>query len=710
MLGRIKPATFLASNDKQLTNGVGKMSHIKSFVLAILCLFPLNADGFQSGSRGATFSWTYYRPSNTGIQGDYCEGLIIGSDGRPLIGGYDPSFEEGGFSRFDHSTGRWTNFSNVDYPIIGHPDLTGISRVSDMDSDSYGNIWMATGRGGLFFSPSLGAGSLLRFGDDNSPIPGGWNRGVEVAPDGTIWFASYATTWGSGGIAQFNPAGNSWEIYDNQGDSTLAIQPVGGMDYLVWSNVGFQALRFDTRSGEWDILPVELDQPAMIVGKNATDSAGNTWMFRWSNPESYEIQFDCLRPDGTWLRIPEPPFGTSVNDVRAKSPQLVLVADGSGGAWRYNGIDWSYLGQWEATPYTYGIDEDASGNVWVCGVGGAARRSATSGTWQRYRITNTSQFDFFNRDLTISRSGEVFATGNAGPGVGGLTKFDGTRWIGFNQLHYGLGEGWPFNGDNSDHVYVRPTSNQLLVNPTYEGLFRKDTTNWTDLLIGTDTVGDMIDDSRGRLWVTYPGKLLVREGNLWREVLNEGGRKLRSTLRAPGKIWMMGETVVVESDGNTNRIWRIEDFPELDPQSDQFKGLVIASNGMVWIGANTVNLPQNSAVIKLDPVRNRYTIYRYAAAWSFPGQYVMPIAATPDGRVWFQYDSDYGIDEQGIFCLNGNQVLRFPAPFEGRPQWGGLPHAAVTDAEYKINADGYELWLSCASRGIAVLRVKTARR
>ena len=43
----------------------------------------------------------------------------------------------------------------------------------------------------------------------------------------------------------------------------------------------------------------------------------------------------------------------------------------------------------------------------------------------------------------------------------------------------------------------------------------------------------------------------------------------------------------------------------------------------------------------------------------------------------------------------------------GIMQDGGLPHAGITDAEIKRVPFGYELWLSCASRGIAVLKVRT---
>ena len=41
-------------------------------------------------------------------------------------------------------------------------------------------------------------------------------------------------------------------------------------------------------------------------------------------------------------------------------------------------------------------------------------------------------------------------------------------------------------------------------------------------------------------------------------------------------------------------------------------------------------------------------------------------------------------------------------------QTGGLPHAQIYDIEVKNIQNGYELWISCASRGIAVLTVETS--
>ena len=64
-------------------------------------------------------------------------------------------------------------------------------------------------------------------------------------------------------------------------------------------------------------------------------------------------------------------------------------------------------------------------------------------------------------------TGHVYACANAGPGVGGMTMFDGVRWIGFNNDQYGLGVPWPFPTDNSEAIAFRPSNGSVAVNPMY---------------------------------------------------------------------------------------------------------------------------------------------------------------------------------------------------------------------------------------------------
>ena len=72
-----------------------------------------------------------------------------------------------------------------------------------------------------------------------------------------------------------------------------------------------------------------------------------------------------------------------------------------------------------------------------------------------------------------------------------------------------------------------------------------------------------------------------------------------------------------------------------------------------------------------------------------------------------QYDSEYPSDDAGILSYDGANIEVFPAPPGGIPQWGGLPNSTVLDIKVRETVGGYELWMSCLGRGIAVLDVVT---
>lgn len=127
-----------------------------------------------------------------------------------------------------------------------------------------------------------------------------------------------------------------------------------------------------------------------------------------------------------------------------------LIVDAPDNAYhlhRFDGASWTDLGSVPHNAFIDALDFAPDGTIWLCGTGqgGAIRRdAATEG--QRYRITNTSQFDLFNNDLTIDpENGDVYACANASSDIGGMVKFDGTRWTDFvTHLDYGLGGLWPF--------------------------------------------------------------------------------------------------------------------------------------------------------------------------------------------------------------------------------------------------------------------------
>ena len=99
-----------------------------------------------------------------------------------------------------------------------------------------------------------------------------------------------------------------------------------------------------------------------------------------------------------------------------------------------------------------------------------------------------------------------------------------------------------------------------------------------------------------------------------------------------------------------------------------------------------------------------YTTFEHDLGWPFPGEHVYPRLVTPDGKLWLMYDSEYPSTEAGLCWYDGVNVGMIPASPGGVPQWGGLPNSNIRELEYKAVAGGYELWMSCKGRGIAVLK------
>ncbi|MFO0833929.1 MAG: hypothetical protein U0638_03085 [Phycisphaerales bacterium] len=669
-----------------------------------------------AGSASATdptYSWRYFRPGNTGIQGDYCDALWIGPDNDPWIGGYDPGFEEGGLAKFVQSENRWVNISNVDYPEIGHPENTGTTRVRDITPDAQGNLWMGTGRGVLKFNPTIGPGSLKHYTTANSPWPGGWVTNIEIAPDGTIWASGYATVWGGGGLMRFNPATNTWTYLGSSRPENLAIQPKSSGGYYVWAADGPSSIgltqRYDSTTQAWTTIPGTSGNPRNLPGNKCVDTSGNMWIYRVL-PDNFNAVLDCRRPDGTWVGVPQPPGGGG-DVLRVTGPNQSLAIS-NGQVRRYNGASWLSLGDWGNVGWTYDLAMDSKGAVWASGVGGAAKRDPSTGAWQRYRITNTSQFDCFNNDLSIDPvNGAVYACANAGPGAGGMVKFDGVRWTGWNQLTYGLGHDWPFPTDNSQAICVRPSNGNVVINPMFNGTKSYNGSVWSNISGGSSDVVAYTEDSLGRLWGLgeYFSLGIYQNGGFANYQIAAWGQSMRPDLDRPGTVWANAGYEVTRTDGAYRFSRTVDSFPELTSQSDTFWGMAPGRNGVVWLGCSVMLGAGGSGggLIRLDANTGAYTMMKFEDGWTLPGAYVTPLLTSPDGRVWMVYVSTYQYFDGGLCWYDPatGQVGTFPGPIDGAPQWGGLPHTQIKDMEVREIPGGYELWMSCLSRGIAVLTV-----
>ncbi len=609
---------------------------------------------------------------------------------NPYIGGYDPVFEEGGFSKFLQQENRWINYSNVDYPVIGGTEV-GDARINDIVEDNNGNLWMATWQGALKYIPAVGGSSLINYKSGNSSLLG-YTTDLDVARDNTIWFVS-------GGLVRFNPANNSW-TYWGGGEQYIAAQPRSNGGYDVWSASDYfgYVFKFDSSTGLWtNYLPSSPGEVAGMPGKDCVDDAGNFWAFRMANIAGDWETLDYRRPDGTWVS-PPPPYPSITFDTwafKAFGNAQALLVNGNGETWRFNGTSWTSLGIWRPGQYSEAVDIDSQGNVWVSGTGGAAKRNAQTGIWQRYRTTNTGQFSNWNWDMTIDKvNDEVWIGGNAGTGIGGMMRFDGERWFCFNQATYGLGVEWPFQNDDCQALTMRESNGRVALSPLnwLIGIYDWNGAQFSPLLLNGGAE-KMVEDSEGRLWALGEYfSLNYLQGNTWTPVGITGwGLNIMKDPDRPSTIWASTGIEILRTDGTYSFSRNVGDFSELIPNGGSLTTVTPDRNNFAWLGSDR-------GLIKLNAATATYQFYSPANS-NLPGDWILPYVVSPDGKVWFQFSNSI-TNASGLAWFDGNNSGAF------NPSIGGLPNDQITDMELKIIPNGYEIWISCLSRGVAVMTVK----
>jgi streptogramin lyase len=647
-------------------------------------------------------SWRYYRPGNTGIQGDQATALWVDKTGDPNIAAATGNWGEGGLAKFSQSDNIWINYSNVDYPILGSFD-NGEVQILDIIEDYDQNLWLGNYTGALKFDPQIGIPSMEKFDANNSGLLG-FTYDVDLAPDSSIWFTS-------GGLVRFNPGDNQWTSWEGS-NTRLAVQPKPDGSYLVWSAEPYFGYVFTYNSATdqyTNYMPSVEGEIAGLPGKDCVDDAGNFWALRMSVDGNWET-LEYQHPDGTWV-YPTPPYENVsfyIDSFKAFGNGKALLVITTGETWMFDGTAWQNYGTWRPGEFTLSVDADQQGNVWVCGVGGAAKRDVQTGNWQRYRITNTSQIDYFVEDLSLDSAGNVWMTGNAGTGVGGFQKFDGTNWTGFNPYTYGLGYPFPYQADNTQAICWRPSNGDVVFNPTFNGIHAWNGTDFFPLEDLLTTSKGFAEDSQGRIWCLgeyYNIRYYDESIPEWITLPIVGwGSSIKKDPILPGTIWATTDYEILRTDGINSFSRSIEDFPG---SASWFTGFAADENGIAWVGTWSQFTITGSTLIRLNTNTGEYQTWSYDEGWPFPGQHVRPLAITPDGLLWMQYDSEYPSTDAGICWYDGVNIGTFPSSPGGIPQYGGLPNSSIKDLEVKEITGGYELWMSCLGRGIAVLKIIT---
>ena len=211
--------------------------------------------------------------------------------------------------------------------------------------------------------------------------------------------------------------------------------------------------------------------------------------------------------------------------------------------------------------------------------------------------------------------------------------------------------------------------------------------------------------------VTIPEQLSVAVGTItsasntasWTTMPIIGwGSKIIKDPTLPGTVWAMTDSEIQRTNGVDVLSIGAGNFPG---SASSLTGLVVEQDGTMWTGTWTQFTSAGSTLIKYNPETMQSTVWSHDEGWPFPGEHVRPLTVTPDGRIWMQYDSEFPSTVAGIFAYDGVNIDIYPSAPGGFPDWNVLPNSTIQDVEVKIIDGGYELWLSCLGRGIAVLTV-----
>jgi len=644
--------------------------------------------------------WTIYKPSNTGIPGDYTRDIFVGADGKPWIPGYIPFRQEGGMSRYDSATATWFAVTNVDYPVITSP------RFHDIDSDADGIMWIGSEGGLLRYDPAVGPSSLVRYDASNTPMPGHHVWQVSIAPDGSVWLAIYNVGGGGqglGGLVRFDPGADTWDVW-----TTANGLPWGG-DWPGWDGVDYAAAAPDPDGGYTVIFgSTEMgaasykdgvftwfqDNPTIpliygLPSDDPVDAQGHMWL-------STDQGLARRNPDGTMTIVGAPVSGS----VEAFSGGRAGLRTSNGDVWVYDGATWTSYGNWGGGT-THALAEEAPGVLWVGGTGGAAQYK--EGVWQRYRLTNTGMVGFLKKTIDFDAAGNVYVNGNAAPGVGGFSIFDGERWTCVNDLNYGLGPVWGLPSDDVQALCTRADGHVAIAPEGIQGLLDWDGGSYAYLLGQGIEIDVVAEDSLGRLWGArddYTYGLFRITGGTFEQYLAATSPLPAGEISAiiadaanPGFVWVIAAYGMAHTDGDTWTVYPREMLGLVEEEIGHFIWCGdVAADGTLWLGSGL-------GAFHFDPVSGDFTQYGLAGT-TLPSDDVHQIEVAPDGSIWMgTFDMDYPYPG-GLTRFDGVSWTTWTATTSR------LPHNQLAVLRSRPVANGYELWVGTAGDGVAVLTIE----
>lgn len=303
--------------------------------------------------------------------------------------------------------------------------------VDKIQTDSLGNLWFATGEGGLSRFDGVRWRNWGNHNDLSEPYPFAGNE-----PMYTILEDSQGAIWmGGNGVARWDPETGTFSGFWNWQNSSLPVDDMNSLaqqpDGTIWVGCGYSgAFHYDPRIDDW--VQVTWAPPgwtANEVQDMTTDAAGNLWILTY-------VQLHRLTPEGAWTTW------DSTNSPLTLGGLFDLEPDLDGGLWV--GVDGKLL--------------HFDGTTW------AVLTQAQAG-WPGDNVTGIDVRASDGLMAVTTQQPEIF------PYTGGVSVFDGSGWTHWTMQNSPLTH-WQVSAphfDGDGHLWVSPMSEgvaQILLGPT----------------------------------------------------------------------------------------------------------------------------------------------------------------------------------------------------------------------------------------------------
>jgi len=304
--------------------------------------------------------------------------------------------------------------------------------VDRIQTDSQGNLWFATGEGGLSRFDGVRWRNWGAHNDLSEPYPF-----VDNEPMYTILEDDQGDIWmGGNGVARWDPDTGAFTGFWNWQNTSLPVDDMNSLarqpDGTIWVGTGFSgAYHYDPLIDDWvQVARAPLGWSANEVQDMATDGAGNLWILT-------SLQLHRLTPQGAWST-----WDSTNSPLTLGTFFFDLEPDLSAGVWV--GVEGNLL--------------HFDGTTWM------STTQAQAG-WPGVNVTGIAIRASDGLMAVTTQQQEVY------PYTGGVSVFDGAAWTHWTMENSPLTH-WQASApcfDADGHLWVSPMSEgvvQILIGPS----------------------------------------------------------------------------------------------------------------------------------------------------------------------------------------------------------------------------------------------------